>query len=92
MTTIGVFAGIFDKNGKVLSVRHASGAQDWGMPGGQLETGENPISCLKREVLEEAACLIEVRHFVGVYSAAYRDDLVILFAADLEDQRQWAKR
>ena len=89
MTTIGVFAGVFDSDRKMLCVRHAYGARDWGMPGGQLETGEDPISCLRREVLEETGCHIRVRHLVGIYSAAYRDDLVILFAADLTGQETW---
>ena len=89
MTSIGVFAGVFDSEGKVLCVRHAYGERDWGMPGGQLEAGEDPLTCLHREVAEETGCSISVRHFVGAYSAAYKDDLVLLFAADLVEAGKW---
>ena len=90
MTTIGVFAGIFDEAGRILCVRHAYGAHDWGLPGGQMETHEDPVSALRREAFEEAAVIVEVETLVGLYSATYRDDLVILFRAGLRESRPWA--
>ena len=90
MTTIGVFAGVFDEQGRVLCVRHNYGNREWGMPGGQLEPGEDPLTCLEREVLEETGYLIVVRNLVGIYSAVYRDDLVILFAADAGKREAWS--
>ena len=90
MTTIGVFAAIFDDRGDVLCVRQNYGDRAWGMPGGRLEPGEDPLSALEREVIEESGVSIEVRKFVGVYSAAYKDDLVLLFAADVRERGSWA--
>lgn len=89
MTTIGVFAGILDEQGHVLCVRQNYGDHSWGMPGGRLEPGEDPISALEREVLEESGVVIEVRKLVGVYSAAYQDDLVLLFVGDAKERMPW---
>ena len=83
MHTIGVFACVFDEQGRVLCVRENYGERLWAMPGGRLEAGEDPISAVEREAMEEAAATIRVRHLVGVYAATHRDDIVLLFAADL---------
>jgi len=87
---IGVFAGVFDQQGRVLCVRQNYGTRVWGMPGGRMEAGEDPVSALKREAFEEAGVTIEVRRLVGIYAAPYRDDLVLLFEADLENRCPWA--
>ena len=52
--------------GKVLMVK--SPRRGWEFPGGQVEIGEDLISALKREVMEEAGVDIEVKQLVGVYS------------------------
>jgi ADP-ribose pyrophosphatase YjhB (NUDIX family) len=54
-----------------------------------MEPGEDPITALEREALEEAGVVARIRGLVGVYSAPYRDDLVLLFAADLVERRLW---
>ncbi len=43
---------VFDRDGKVLVLRHASGA--WVFPKGHLEPGEGPLQAALREVEEEA--------------------------------------
>lgn len=89
MTSIGVFAAVSDREGRYLCVRANYGERDWSMPGGQLEPGEDPIACIRREVAEETGAGIEISHLVGVYSAPYRDDLVLLFAATLAKHEDW---
>ena len=89
MTSVGVFAGVFDEQGHVLCVRHGYGKQSWGMPGGMVDPGEDPITALKREVLEETGVTIAVTEFVGLYAATYKDDLVILFRAQVVESRPW---
>lgn len=53
MTTIGVFAAIFDDEGRILCVKRAYGPQNWTTPGGRMDSGESPIVALEREVREE---------------------------------------
>ena len=81
MSTVGVFASIFDDAGRILLVRHSYGLRRWGTPGGRLEPGESPIYALSREVAEEIGCEICITHLVGIYAKPYRDDLVLSFAA-----------
>ena len=92
MISVGAFAAAFDDEGRVLCVRHQRREQLWGMPGGKIDPGEDPLATVKREVMEEAACGIEVETFVGVYSAVYKDELVLVDrasdgAAALEGER-----
>lgn len=90
MTSIGVFAAVFDGEGRVLCVLQNYGERCWAMPGGRLEAGEDPETALRREVLEESGVVAEPRTLVGLYAAIYRDDLVILFTADMIDRRAWS--
>lgn len=89
MTTIGVFAAVFDEDGRVLCVHQNYGERCWAMPGGRMEPGEDPETALRREILEESGVVAEPRSLVGLYSANYRDDLVILFTADVRERRPW---
>jgi 8-oxo-dGTP diphosphatase len=63
-----------DSAGRVVLVRNERG---WEMPGGQVELGEDPITALEREVMEEAGCEIKVGRLFGVY-ANVSTHLVIL--------------
>jgi 8-oxo-dGTP diphosphatase len=83
MSSIGVFASLFDKSGRILLVRRAYAAHRWTTPGGRVEDGESPLMALEREVLEEIGCEVQVAHLIGVYAKPYRDDLVLSFAAKL---------
>ena len=81
MSTVGVFASIFDSSGRILLVRHGYGSKQWSTPGGRIEPGESPVTALLREVTEEIACEIRILHLIGVYAKPYRDDLVLSFHA-----------
>ena len=83
MSTVGVFASIFDNSGRILLVRHGYGSRQWSTPGGRVEPGESPVTALLREVTEEIACEIRSAHLIGVYAKPYRDDLVLSFHATI---------
>jgi 8-oxo-dGTP diphosphatase len=83
MSSIGVFASLFDAAGRILLVRQAYGSRHWTTPGGGVEEGECPLAALHRELLEEIACEVQVGHLIGVYAKPYRDDLVLSFAVTL---------
>ena len=83
MSTVGVFASIFDSSGRIVLVRHGYGSRQWSTPGGRVEPGESPVTALVREVTEEIACEIRISHLIGVYAKPYRDDLVLSFHATI---------
>ena len=83
MSTVGVFASIFDSSGRIVLVRHGYGSRQWSTPGGRVEPGESPVTALLREVTEEIACEIRISHLIGVYAKPYRDDLVLSFHATI---------
>jgi 8-oxo-dGTP diphosphatase len=84
MSSIGVFASLFDAAGRIFLVRQAYGLRHWTTPGGRVEDGESPLAALESEVLEEIGCEVRVAHLIGVYAKPYRDDLVLSFAATLQ--------
>ncbi len=58
-----VTAAIIEEGGKILIARRKRGdvqAGKWEFPGGKLEPGETPESCLKRELQEELGIETEV--------------------------------
>jgi len=50
----------------------------WEMPGGKVEEGEDIISALKREVVEESGIDIEIKRLAAVYSSMSEPSKVIL--------------
>lgn len=65
-----VTAIIYDTAGRVLLQHRADfGTAWWGLPGGLFELGEDPHTCLQREVFEETGLQIEPLRLVGVYSS-----------------------
>lgn len=76
--TIGAFAVIFDREGRVL-LCHRQDMDAWNLPGGGMETGEMPDECVQREIREETGLEARVERLVGIYGKADRDELVFTF-------------
>lgn len=49
----GVSVVITNLNGDVLLLKHSYGPKVWGLPGGGLNAGEDPMEAARREVREE---------------------------------------
>ncbi len=64
---IGVFALIFDDEGRIL-LGHRRDIDWWNLPGGGMEAGETVDEALCREVREETGLEVEVEQLAGVYS------------------------
>ncbi|MBP9759889.1 MAG: NUDIX domain-containing protein [Candidatus Pacebacteria bacterium] len=54
--------------GALLVVRHAHDATFAPLPGGHLEWGEDPVTCLEREILEELGVEPEVGRLLYVHT------------------------
>jgi len=75
---IGVFALIFDDQGRILLGRRRD-IDWWNLPGGGMEKGETVDEALYREVLEETGLEVEVERLVGVYSKPQKQEVVLTF-------------
>jgi 8-oxo-dGTP diphosphatase len=89
MPTVGVFAAIFDEQGRILCVRLNYGPKSWTIPGGRVESGESLIEALEREVQEESGYHIQARQVIGAYSSPYKDDLGLTIRAEIVDRGEW---
>ena len=83
--TVGAFAYITDTEGKILCVRQNYANKHWTMPGGGVESGEDPRDAVVREVLEETGLVVKAGDFIGTYVMPYKDDMVLLFEATAKD-------
>jgi 8-oxo-dGTP diphosphatase len=54
----------------------------WEFPGGQIECGEDVITGLKREILEETGVQVRVGALVGLYSNLSNGIVIATFLAD----------
>jgi len=75
---IGVFALIFDDEGRIL-LGHRRDVDWWNLPGGGMEVGETVDEALCREVREETGLDVEVGQLVGVYSKPQKQEVVLAF-------------
>lgn len=89
MTTVGVFAAIFDHKERILCVKQNYSLLDWALPGGRMEDGESPTLALEREVQEETGYLIKVARLIGIYATPYKNDLALLFEARIVEKGLW---
>lgn len=66
-THIVAVGGIAENDqGQILLVKTQH--EGWVFPGGQVETGENLVDALVREIKEESGIDVVVSHLLGVYS------------------------
>ncbi|QDP94975.1 NUDIX domain-containing protein [Microlunatus elymi] len=62
-------ASIFDKDGRVLLLRHAHDGL-WATPGGGMEPGESPEAAARREVYEEAGLNLPQLDLIGGFGGS----------------------
>lgn len=89
MPSLGVFAMVFDEEGRILCVRMNYATRNWTTPGGRVEAGESPVAALKRETLEESGYEIEVGELIGAYWKTYADDVVLCFEGRVLSRSPW---
>jgi len=78
---IKVTAGIIESGNKILIARRKPGlhlAGYWEFPGGKIEEGESPESCLKRELSEELGIEVLVNEFFMESIYKYADKTILL--------------
>lgn len=73
---IGVAAVVRDGDGRILLIKTAKAG--WELPGGRVETDEDFITALKREVREEACCEVEVGRLASITTKVGAPGLTIL--------------
>jgi 8-oxo-dGTP diphosphatase len=68
-------SAVVERDGRVLLTRRGIEPRRgmWDTPGGFVETGEDPVEALRRELLEETGLAVEVVDFLGIYPDRYGD-------------------
>jgi 8-oxo-dGTP pyrophosphatase MutT (NUDIX family) len=78
--TVGVCGVVFNASGQVLLVRTAKAG--WELPGGRVETGEDLLQALQREVLEETGYMLGGGSVLrGIYCHTNHDTVLLVFRA-----------
>src|ERR1700750_1308035 len=80
--TVTAGAVIFNDHREVLLLKHRFRAgSGWGLPGGFMETGEQPIDALRRELREEIALEVDEVKILAVRSFKKPKQVELLFSA-----------
>ncbi|MFA6486215.1 MAG: NUDIX domain-containing protein [Candidatus Magasanikbacteria bacterium] len=79
---VGVFAVIFDKQGRSLWCLRRD-YDLWNLPGGGMEYGETPQEAIIREVKEETGVIVKVERLAGVYYKTGDDAIVFSFVCKI---------
>ena len=85
--TVSAAAVVIDRDGRVLLLNHIlRPASGWGVPGGFLNTDEQPVEAAKRELFEEAKVKIENLEFFRVQTVHRHVEFWFVGRADGEPQ------
>ena len=80
--TVTAGAVIFNDKGEVLLLKHRFRAgSGWGLPGGFMENGEQPIDALRRELHEEIGLEVDEVKVFAVRSFKKPKQVEVLFRA-----------
>ena len=83
--TVTAGSVIFNQQGQVLLLKHRFRAgSGWGLPGGFIKRGEQPLDALRRELEEEIALKIENAEVFWARSFARPRQVEILFIGETQ--------
>ena len=84
--TVTAGAIVMDSGNRVLLLQHRFRAGSaWGIPGGFIEAGEQPLDAMKRELQEEVGLIIESAKVAGARSFPNVRQVEILFLCSVSD-------
>jgi 8-oxo-dGTP pyrophosphatase MutT (NUDIX family) len=68
--------GVCVRDGQVLLLRNER--DEWELPGGKLELGEDAAECVRREITEETGWTVTVGPILDAWQYHIRDDVDVL--------------